>query len=281
MGIESHSMNSTLRTAFYQILKGLMRILYRKGVAFGEFTQWAKQAYVDVVEEELTRLGERPTTTRIAVITGLTRKEVTVLRQAEVTELAPRFNRVLRVLNGWINDSSFLNDQGQPLTLAFRGSEPSFEQLVQRYSGDMSSFAMLDEMRRVQLVEVLADGAVKLLSPIYIPDSSDEAQLQLLGTDVSLLLMTIEHNLVAPVDERFYQRKVSYNNLPQEVLPAFRSFVRADAHELLLRFNQWLYQHDRDSNPELEGSGRMQAGVGIYYFEHAVETKAKDSQHEN
>ncbi len=138
-------MNNTLRAAFYQILKGLMRVLYRKGVAFGEFTQLAKQAYIDVVEDELNQAGERATTTRIAVITGLTRKEVTQLRQAELSELPPRFNRVLRVVNAWLNDAAFLDSEGQPAVLAFRGLEPSFEQLVQRYSGDMSSFAILDE----------------------------------------------------------------------------------------------------------------------------------------
>lgn len=266
-------MHNTLRSAFYQILKGLMRILYRKGVAFGEFTQLAKQAYVDVVEEELTNSGERATTTRIAVITGLTRKEVTQLRQADVAETPPRFNRVLRVVNAWLNDEAFLDSEGQPAVLAFRGLEPSFEQLVQRYSGDMSSFAMLDEMRRIKLVESLEDGSVRLLSAVYIPDSDDENQLQLLGTDVSLLVMTINHNLTVTSDERYYQRKVSYNNLPQEVLPAFRAFVRKDAHQLLLRFNQWLYEHDRDSNPDVQGSGRMQAGVGIYYFEQPTEAK--------
>ncbi|SKA95232.1 hypothetical protein SAMN02745130_03734 [Thiothrix eikelboomii] len=272
-------MNTILRAALYQILKSLMRILYRKGVAFGEFTQLAKQAYVDVVEDELTSSGERATTTRIAVITGLTRKEVTQLRQAEITEVAPRFNRVLRVLNGWLHDANFLDREGQPAVLAFRGAEPSFEQLVQRYSGDMSSFAMLDEMKRVQLVDTVDEGAVRLLSATYIPDTDDEAQLQLLGSDVSLLVMTINHNLIVPSDERYYQRKVSYNNLPQEVLPAFRSFVRKDAHQLLLRFNQWLYQHDRDHSPEIQGTGRMQAGVGIYYFEQPM--ASKETSHED
>ncbi|MFZ1386610.1 MAG: DUF6502 family protein [Thiolinea sp.] len=272
-------MNNTLRAAFYQILKGLMRILYRKGVAFGEFTQLAKQAYIDAVEDELINAGERATTTRIAVITGLTRKEVTQLRQTELTEAPPRFNRVLRVVNAWLNDPAFLDSEGQPAVLAFRGVEPNFEQLVQRYSGDMSSFAMLDEMRRVKLVESLEGGTVRLLSAVFIPDAEDEAQLQLLGSDVSLLVMTIDHNLIAPSDERYYQRKVSYNNLPEEALPAFRAFVRKDAHQLLLRFNQWLYEHDRDSNPSVQGSGRMQAGVGIYYFEQPTDTK--EARHED
>lgn len=55
--------------------------------------------------------------------------------------------------------------------------------------------------------------------------------------------------------------------MPEAVLPEFRDFVNQDAQQLLVRFNDWLYQHDRDSNPDVTGTGYMQAGVGIYYFE--------------
>lgn len=271
-------MDNPLRAAFYQILKAMMRLLYRKGVAFGEFTQWAKHAYVDVVAQELAKNGERPTTTRIATVTGLTRKDVMQLKQQETTEAAPRFNRTLRVLNGWQHDKHFLNEHGKPAILPFRG-EQSFEQLVQRYSGDMSSFAMLDEMKRVQLIQVLNDGSVELLNEVYIPKPHDKEQFQLLGTDVELLINTIDHNFRTEGDERFYQRKVSYNNLPLEATTAFRALVREDAQQLLLRFNQWLYEHDRDSHPEVQGTGRMQAGVGIYYFEQPVDQGNKESTH--
>ncbi len=271
-------MDKTLRLAFYRILAGLMRILYRKGIAFGEFTQLVKQAYVDVVAQELAKTGERVTTTRIAVITGLTRKDVAQLREEGQADTSQRFSRVLRVMNGWLNDSQFTDaSSGQPALLVFRetAGQGSFETLVQRYSGDMSCFAMLDEMKRIHLVEEQADGRIRLLGPVYIPQGDDSGTMQLLGEDVSLLIATIDHNS-ACVDpqQRYYQRKVSYNNLPQEVLPEFRAFVRQDAQQLLLRFNAWLYQHDRDSNPAVSGTGRMQAGVGIYYFEQAASTSA-------
>lgn len=274
-------MDKTLRLAFYRIIKALMRILYRKGVALGDFTQVVKQAYVDVVEQELANVGERATTSRIAVITGLTRKDVAALRQADKDEPKPRFNRSLRVINGWLNDVAFCDAaNGAPAHLPFRGEVGSFEHLVQRYSGDMSCFAMLDELKRVQLVQELPNGELALLNPVYIPHGNESEQLQLLGEDVALLVGTINHNVMCtnPHDRR-YQRKVSYNNLPEEVLPEFRQFVKEDAQALLVRFNTWLHQHDRDSNPQIKGTGRMQAGVGIYYFEQPV--APEESQHES
>lgn len=278
MGINSHSMDKSLRLAFYQILKTLLRILYRKGIALGDFTQWVKQAYVEVVEQELTRLGERVTTSRIAVITGLTRKDVAQLRQPATVEPIPRFNRSIRVINGWLHDSEFHNAQHKPAILPFRSEGTSFERLVQRYSGDMSAFAMLDELKRVQLVSETPEG-IELLNPTFIPHGDEDAKLHLLGQDVALLIATIDHNMQADEQALYYQRKVSYNHLPQEVLPEFREFVKRDAQELLLRFNAWLYQHDRDSNPQVQGTGRMQAGVGIYYFEQPVARKESPHEH--
>ncbi|MDQ5770518.1 DUF6502 family protein [Thiothrix subterranea] len=275
-------MDKTLRTAFYRIVKALMRILYRKGVALGDFTLLVKQAYVEVVEQELQRAGERVTTSRIAAITGLTRKDVAVLRECEGGEISQRYNRGVRVLTGWLHDPEFVDAHtGQPAVLPFRGEQGSFERLVQRYSGDMSSFAMLEEMKRIQVVAENADGTLMLLSPVYVPQCDEGEKVALLGLDVPLLINTIDHNLTTDNPENVrYQRKVSYDNLPQEVLPEFRAFVQRDAQQLLLRFNAWLYQHDRDSNPEIGGTGRMQAGVGIYYFEQPVNTN-KDVKHED
>lgn len=252
-----------------------MRILYRKGVALGDFTQLVKQAYVDVVEQELARSGERVTTSRIAAITGLTRKDVAQLREREAQETSQRYNRGVRVLTGWLHDTEFVDvTSGQPAILPFRGEQGSFERLVQRYSGDMSAFAMLDEMKRIQVARETPDGSVELLSQVYIPQGDEGEKAALLGMDVPLLITTIDHNLTTrdPLELR-YQRKVSYDNLPQEALPEFRAFVRQDAQQLLLRFNDWLYRHDRDHTPGVQGTGQIQAGVGIFYFEQPAEPK--------
>lgn len=273
-------MDSTLRTAFYRVIKALMRILYRKGVALGDFTLLVKQAYVDVVEQELAQGGERVTTSRIAAITGLTRKDVAQLREGEAQESSQRYNRGVRVLTGWLHDAEFVDAaSGQAAILPFRGEQGSFERLVQRYSGDMSAFAMLEEMKRIQVARETLDGSVELLSQVYLPQDEGE-KVALLGMDVPLLIATIDHNLTSKdIQTARYQRKVSYDNLPEEVLPEFRAFVRQDAQQLLLRFNEWLYQHDRDHNPDVRGTGRMQAGVGIFYFEQPAQPK--EPEHED
>jgi hypothetical protein len=65
----------------------------------------------------------------------------------------------------------------------------------------------------------------------------------------------------------FFQRKVAYDNLPDEVLPVFRKHSAKRAQALLESLDRWLAQRDRDITPTVKGSGRNQAGIGIYYFE--------------
>lgn len=264
-------MSSVLFRATRLILKSLVRILHRKGVAFGEFSQLVKQVYVEVSEEALQNAGERPTTSRIAITTGLTRKDVAKLRQITAGDgetATNSYNRGIRVMSGWLQDAEFLDADGKPAPLPVQGKTGSFAALVGRYSGDMPYRAMLNEMSRLGAVVETDDGRVALLGGGYIPHADEDEKLSILGTDVSELIGTIDHNLNAKTREALrFQRKVSYDNLPAEALPVFRQMVEDDGMALLIRFNEWLAEQDRDSNPQAGGSGRMRAGVGIYYFE--------------
>jgi hypothetical protein len=127
--------------------------------------------------------------------------------------------------------------------------------------------ATLDELIRVGAVERLEDGRVSLLTRTYIPESSDADKLHILGTDVAHLISTVDHNLKSDPIGPFFQRKVAYDNLPDEVLPGFRKHSAKRAQTLLESLDRWLAQHDRDVTPTVKGTGRNNAGIGIYYFE--------------
>ncbi|MCK5812804.1 MAG: hypothetical protein KAH03_01040 [Cocleimonas sp.] len=262
-------MNKILYTACYLILKPLVRILLRKGISFGELSQIAKRVYVQVAEDDLTKKKTRVTTSQIAIITGLTRKDVANLRKLSVDESAPttRYNRGVRVIDGWKKDKNFNSSDGEPAKLSLLGGKRSFEQLVERYSGDMPYRAMLQELERINAVEVGDDKSISLLVDDYIPHGDEDAVLEILGIDVAHLITTFDHNMSAEKDELRYQRKVAYDNLPIEAIAPFKAMVDKDAQALLVKFNKWLAENDRDSSPEIKGTGKVKAGVGIYYFE--------------
>jgi hypothetical protein len=259
-----------LSAAVLRLLRPLVRILLRNGVSYRTFSDSAKWVYVDVASQEFGIEGRKQSTSRVSVLTGLSRKEVKRMRQLPRPDdeaSSERYNRAARVIAAWRRENDFLDSEGNPAPLLLEGPGATFSELVKRFSGDVPVRAILDELIRVGAVERLEDGRICLLTRAYIPESSEADKLHILGTDTGHLISTIDHNLKAdPTGPRF-QRKVEYDNLPDEVLPEFRKLSAKKAQALLERLDQWLAKRDRDVSPEVEGVGRNRAGVGIYFFE--------------
>ena len=262
--------NTPLSAAVVRLLRPLVRLLLRNGVSFGAFTDLAKSVYVEVASKEFAVPGRKQTDSRISIITGLTRKEVARLKAGTPPDddaAAEQYNRAARVIGGWLRDGRFADKRGRPAALAFDGDDSGFSALVKAYSGDMPPRAVLDELLRVGAVERRKDGRLRLVAPAYVPKGSDAGKLQILGSDVALLIGTIDHNLQAGAQTTHFQRKVAYDNLPAEALPPLRALTAEKAQALLEEFDRHFAQQDRDANPAAAGSGRKHAGVGIYYFE--------------
>jgi hypothetical protein len=261
-----------LTAAVERVLHPLFRVLLRNHMSFKAFVDIAKHVYVEVAAEDFGIPGKKTSVSRVALLSGLTRKEVQRLLEAHVVddvETGERYNRAARVVAGWVRDAEFSDASGNPKVLALQdgGGRTSFAELVRRFSGDIPFRAVLDELLRVGVVEMLGDDTIRLKTRAYVPESGDADKINILGTDVSDLVATIDHNLQHGAADPFFQRKVMYDNVPVEALQEFRRMSGAQAQALLERLDKWLSQHDRDTHPSIAGTGQVRTGIGIYYFE--------------
>jgi len=259
--------HSALASAVRRVLEPLVGLLLRNGIPHAAFAEWAKQAYVSVAERE-----GRVTTSRISVVSGLTRKDVARLRNQPSPpdgETAARYHRAARVVTGWARDPRFQGPDSQPRDLPFDGESPSFAEVVRAFSGDMPPRAVLDELLAASSVARTQDGRLRLATPAYLPRGGEVDKLQILGSDVAGLIATIAHNLDAPDGGRFLQRKVFYDNLDPGCLTPLRALATREGQRLLELLDRYMSEHDLDvsrgAGPDREGGRR--AGVGIYYFE--------------
>jgi hypothetical protein len=226
--------------------------------------------------------GRKQTVSRVSILTGLSRKEVQRLLEEQAPaegadpDVHARYNRAARVVAGWVRDRDFTDANGNPHPLSLSGDNASFGLLVKRYSGDVPARAILDELLRVGAVERTNDDHIRLLSRAYIPRASDIDKLDILGADVADLITTIDHNLQHGSADPRFQRKVMYDNLPEEPIAGFRALSAAQAQTLLEKLDEWLAQSDRDVNPAMKGTGRVRAGIGIYYFEEKLDQPSED-----
>ncbi len=259
-----------LSAAVATMLRPLVRLLLRNGIPYRTFSDLAKRVYVDVaMEEEFGIAGRKQSKSRVSIITGLSRKEVLRVRRLPPTDdmgAAERYNRAARVIGGWVRDPRFHRESGRPMELPFEGDAACFGELVKIYSGDAPARAVLDELLRLGAVERTQEGNMRLLERSYIPKTGEIDKIGILGVDTADLISTIDHN-IQRMGDLFYQRKVCYDNLPSEALPGFRALAAARAQELLENLDGELSRQDRDFHPGVAGTGKMRAGVGIYYFQ--------------
>jgi len=268
--------------AVYKLMRSLVRILLRNGVPYGAFTDIAKRAYVDVAMKEFGVPGKKQTNSRVATITGLSRKEIQRVISLNLSgdqekDMVVRYNRAARVVYGWVHDRTYAGQDGDSAILPFEGDTPSFSSLVRTYSGDVPPRAILDELLQVGVAQRLDNGNIKLLERAYIPTKGEAEKLVLLGRDVAGLISTMDKNIHGVHDILYFQRKVFYDNLSEEAAVEFHEFLLNKGQPLLEEFDQWMAQRDRDVNPDAGGSGRKAVGVGLYYFEEELQQDPPES----
>jgi hypothetical protein len=258
-----------LAAAVRSVLRPLVRILLRNNVDLWTLVEYAKQIYVDVASKEFGLPGRKPTISRVSLLTGLTRKEVSRLWEADASAGvdSARYSRAAQVITAWLRTRAFRDARGEPRDLAFDGARGSFSELVRRFGADVTPRALLDELMRAGAVERTHDGRVRLLARGYVPRTDDAEKLGILGADVAELIATVDHNITSPPEQAFFQRKVAYDNLVAACLPELRDRAARRGQTLLEALDEFMAAHDRDSNPSVSGEGRHRAVIGIYYYE--------------
>lgn len=262
-------MNQALSSAVLKLLRPLVRILLRHGMAYGSFAELARKAYVEEGFAHVQGAGKRASISGVSALTGLTRKETKRLRELDVVDdesSSQRYNRAIRVVSGWISDPRFQTGAGAPAVLALEGEGGSFSALVKEYSGDIPPAAMLSVLESSGTV-IADDIGVTLHARAYLPSATPTEKLDIMGTDVAELIDSIGHNLSAPSGQRYFQRKVSNVLVHPEAVPVFRELAAQKSQRLLEDYHSWLLEHEVD--PEQEpGVDPHYVAVGVYYSEY-------------
>lgn len=265
----SEQPHKLLEKAVATLIRPLARVLLRNGIAFSTFAEICKKVFVEVAHQEFAEPGKQPTVTRVSAMTGLTRKETK--RLLEIKDIhaigtGHRYNRAIRVISGWMNDPEFLNAEHQPACLPVEERNGSFSALVKKYSGDMTTTAMLRLLEGAGNVEVKNQRAC-LLKHAYIPSNDASDKIRILGTDTFELMSCIDHNLTATPDDLYFQRKVSNHQVPTKAVPQFRALVNTRGQALLEEFDHWLSEQEKIAAHNSQQDAHCYVSLGIFYFQ--------------
>lgn len=243
------------------LLRPVVRFLLRQGVLWSEFAELAKETYVEIARAEYGIDGRPTNNSRVAILTGLSRREVArvrdVLLEIVRQEDERKGNRMARILTGWYTDPEFTNGHGKPRDL----SPVSFEILLNCYAGDLPHTAVRKEMLKHGLVEELGNGDMRALQRDFVYSSLDPEIIRQLGIALHDHGTTLEHNLN---EERAgkprFEGMADNATIPAEAAGEFESFVEERGLDFLQDIDAWLSSHATDS----DDTTTVRLGAGAY-----------------
>lgn len=239
------------------LLRPVVRFALRSGIPHGQISLALKRALVREATTQIESSGQKLTTSRLAVMTGLTRREV-LASQDDVEGLPPPSNIPARVISKWRTDKRFCSPSGKPKALTYKGTDSQFARLSYLVSQDLNSATVLFELERLKLVEC-RDGQAFLVGEFADYGQSTPKKMDLLARNMQTLIAASESNAYEPRELPELVLRTEYDNLLVSALPKLKAWVRKEGLTFHKRLRERLARYDKDlSNiPEAEGGGRI------------------------
>lgn len=273
-----------IKRALLTMLRPLVRMLIKHDVSHSEFADIAKEAFVHTAFEDMPLPGRKATVSRVAVLTGLSRKEVARILGTSSAQALPKLtpNRAARVATGWLTDPEFCNSAGQPKAL----DKVTFDALTQRYSGDITSGAIIDELLRLKIVTLDSQQHYYLSPKGYVVSDAQHAEgFETLAKSLSYLLETGEHNLQTTsqtsVVTPHFQRQLTERQVSAELADKFHAHASQKSMQLLLELNTWLEKEMAQplhTNISPESITKDFIGLSIFYFESRKQERSHEQK---
>jgi len=260
----SEELRRRVLDALGRLLEPIVLLLLRSGITWKELSDLAKVKFVQVATSEFGIRGRPTNASRVAILTGIDRRDVRKLRRADSEGSPPAagfMSKPTQVLDGWFHDPQFTRD-GEPRELPIADGANSFAELVRRYAPGIPPIAMIKELRAAGAIEELPGDRLRALKRIYIPRELSENQIRLWGSVLEDVGRTLEHNLMrkAATPARFERRALNLRVDPR-TRREFEAFLAAQGQSFLERVDDWLAAHQIDPAGAAQG---IRVGVGVY-----------------
>ncbi len=253
-------------------MRPIVRFLLRNGVTFSEFQELGRSVYVEVARADYGLQGRPTNNARVAMLTGLSRREVArVRKELEGTDdaAAPAQtskSRITEILTGWHTDPDFVAEDGEPRSLETDDDAAGFPALLKRYGGDMPHIALTKEMLQVKVMEQTADGAYRVLARDYVHGSLSPDLVAYMGNSLHDHAATLEHNLNPERKKPArFERRATNLHVSARAARRFYEMVEERGLALLEDIDAWLARHEVNAETNARDHG-VRMGVGIYLF---------------
>jgi hypothetical protein len=263
-----------LLEAVARALMPLVRLLIARGVTYQATAEMLKRVYVLAARANFAA-GEEATGSRLSLLTGLNRKEIRRLTEGETkpVELDGIASHAAAIHAVWTSQRRFRDRKGVPRVLPrhSRDRQASFDELVRQITTDHRPAALLEELVRLELVDVDAEGNVALRQQPFLSRASFGDRLLPLAENLEDHAEAAVSNVLGQKPP-FLERSVFSDELSEESAAKLHELVRkrwGEIHDELVAQAIALEKQDKEDGKVTASRIRM----GMYFYSQTKDRK--------
>ncbi len=272
--------------ALRKLMRPLVKLMLSHGITYPYLSDLLKGLFVEVAEQDFRLDAKPPTDSRVSLVSGVHRKDVSRLRglldsaESAASSVVPRGAQLVA---HWMGHPRYLQDDGQPRPLArliSEGGDLSFEALVTSVNSDIRSRVVLDEWLNLGVVHLDDKGQVCLNTGAFVPSRGADEKAFYLGHNLHDHAAAAVHNMLAG-QPPFMERSVHYNSLSPASVERLNKSAEQMGMKVLLAINKAAMEAEAQ-----DAAAAAQAGLpapdqrftlGLYFYtERFQEPEAKD-----
>lgn len=244
------------------LLRPIVRFCLERAIKFQEFSEVSRHLFVRCAQDSLRKGGHESNVSRVAVATGLRRREVARIFSEQDT-IAPEPGMLHKVIGHWLGSDRF-SDHGKPKKLAFKGAGSEFAELVHSVSQDLNAYTVLFELERLGMVRK-EESALALVKDTLNPGKDVKRSVELLAADMGDLISAVEENVFDEPMVPNHHVKTHYDNIVVEALPKIRKWMLKHGTKFHREARAYLSKFDRDLHPQLRAkAGNARVAIGSF-----------------
>ena len=257
------------------LLRPCLRLALRHSFKLRDLVECCKKVLVELSEEELHSLGEKPTASKLSAMTGIQRKEIVRILQS-APEPGSSSDVITRVIGLWQSADEFTTTRGRPRVLQLKSRQGEFSKLVARVSTDLNPYTVAFELERIGAVEQTKNG-LRLLKSGFEVSEDAERGLQFLAQDSDDLHRSVLQNISESPNPPNLHSSTRYDNISVSREAEIRTWFLKKGAKFHDDARRYLSALDRDINPKNDSSDarerKLAVTIGSFSFTEIQESK--------
>lgn len=255
---------SALLQACRALLAPLAELAIARGLHYSDLDELLRAAFVEAALAAHPDVAASRAVSRVSAATGLHRREVSRLMQAEPITEGKR-SPATQVFTRWLSDPALQPGDAFLASLPRQGPAPSFESLAQSVTKDVHPRSLLEELCRLGLTRVdEATDRVELLRDRFAPAGDEPRMLGFLASNVGDHLRAATANVLADAPPHLEQALFA-DELSRSSVQQLQPLVREQWQQLLRSLGPEVQKRiDDDKAQQRVQDQRLRVGLYAY-----------------